>query len=103
MVFAPRLCRQCRDDKRKTAREKRPEDPDYNKRYDWKAQKEIKPTYSEMVEKEIIQAVEHPYDWGQCSKPWKDPYAESDKEWQQMEDVDEDTWRARRNEVIGWE
>jgi len=56
-----------------------------------------------MVEKEAAQAEEDPYDWAQCSHPWKDPYAESDKEWQRMKDIDENTWRENRNEVIGWE
>ena len=54
-----------------------------------------------MVEKEAAQAEEDPYDWAQCSHPWKDPYAESDKEWQRMKDIDENTWRENRNEVIG--
>ena len=67
------------------------------------SQKETRPTYSEMVKKEEAQAEEDPYYRAQCTKPWNDPFADSDKEWQQREDIDEDTWREKRNEVMGWE
>ena len=82
---------------------KTPQDPEYNKRYDWKLQRETKPTYAEMMEKESAQVKEDPFDWAKCTKPWKDPYAESDEVWQKMEDISEDHWREKRNEVMGWE
>ena len=85
------------------AREKKFEASDCSRRYDWKSQKETRPTYSEMVKKEEAQAEEDPYYRAQCTKPWNDPFADSDKEWQQREDIDEDTWREKRNEVMGWE